>query len=71
MGAAQGRLPVAPKVTKYGCDLAGTSRCRGGTAANLADLRSKDRSRFWYAAGRQLYVKVYATDPGNPGREMD
>ncbi len=64
--------PVAPKVTKYGCDLAGTSWCRGGAAASLADLRSKDRSSFWYdAAGRQLYFKVYATDPGDPGREID
>jgi hypothetical protein len=74
VGAAQGRLPgpAKAKVTKYGCDLAGTSWCRGGSATSLADLRSKDRSSFWYDAGeRQLYVKVYATDPGNPGRAID
>jgi len=39
--------PVRPKVTKWGCDLAGTSWCRGGAATSLADLRAKDRSSFW------------------------
>jgi hypothetical protein len=64
--------PVPPKVTKYGCDLAGTSWGREGAATGLADLRTKDRSSFWYDAGRrELYVEVYATDPGHPGRAID
>ena len=64
--------PVAPKVTKYGCDLAGASWCRGGAATSLADLRAKDRSAFWYdAAARRLYLKVFATDPNNPSRQID
>lgn len=61
-----------PKVTKYGCDLrerAGAAEARRRASRTCAQ---KDRSSFWYDAGaRQLYVKVYATDPGNPGRAID
>ena len=56
-------------MTKYGCNLASTSWCRGGAATDLVDLRAKNRSSFWYdAAAKRLHVKVFARDPGDPGR---
>ncbi len=72
MGAAQGRLPGAAKGHQVRLRPGGDELVPRGAATSLADLRSKDRSSFWYdAVGRQLYVKVYATDPGNPGRAID
>ncbi len=63
--------PVAPKVAKYGCNLANTSWCRGGAATGRADLRAKDARASVRRAAKRLHVKVFARDPGNPARAVD
>ncbi|MGI8911283.1 MAG: G8 domain-containing protein [Rubrobacteraceae bacterium] len=55
--------PVTPKVTKYGCDVAGTGWCGNGKATSLADLDSRSKSSYYYDASNQrLYLKLVAGD---------
>ncbi len=39
--------PAAPKVTKYGCDLAGAGWCGGGKASTLEGLDAMARSGYY------------------------
>ncbi|QIN79004.1 transmembrane domain-containing protein [Rubrobacter marinus] len=53
--------PVEPKVTKYGCDVAGTGWCGGGKAASLAELDARTVSGYYYdAAAKKLHLKIVA-----------
>jgi len=64
--------PVTPKVTKYGCDVASAQWCGNGKATSLDNLRSKDRSSYYYdAQNKKLHLKLYAVDTFNPDNEVD
>lgn len=53
--------PAEPKVTKYGCDVAGTGWCGGGKAASLAELDAKTVSGYYYdTAAKKLHLKIVA-----------
>ena len=55
--------PVAPKVTKYGCDLAGTGWCGGGKASTLAGLDAMTRSGYYYdPAAKKLHLKLVSAN---------
>ena len=68
--------PVTPKVTRYGCDLAGTGWCRGGKANTSAELDAMSRSGYYYDAdAKKPHLKLDSTgtdyeelkvDPSSP-----
>ncbi len=55
--------PVAPKVTKYECDLADTGWCGGGATSSLAEVDGKTKSSYYcYSAAKKPYLKYVSTD---------
>lgn len=64
--------PTTPKVTKYGCDLAGTDWCGEAEADSLRDLSSRTTSSYYYdAANDRLFLKLYAVNRYNPDEVVD
>ena len=55
--------PAEPRVTKYGCDVAGTGWCGGGKASSLAELDAKAVSSYYYdATAKKLHLKIVANN---------
>ena len=60
------------KVTKYGCDLAGTGWCGSAVANSVEDLRSRTRSSYYSAddndsATGTLHLKLVSTGADREG----
>jgi hypothetical protein len=55
--------PVAPKVTKYGCDLADPTKWCKGAARSLAELDAMTRSGYYYDPDtKKLHLRLVSTD---------
>ena len=53
--------PFEPRVTKYGCDVAGRGWCGGGKAASLTELDAKKISGYYYDTNaKKLHLKIVA-----------
>ena len=53
--------PVAPKVTRYGCDLA-AGGCGGSKANTLAELEAMIRSDYFDPDTKKLHLKLVSTN---------
>jgi hypothetical protein len=54
--------PIAPKVTKYGCDLADPTKWCKGAAGSVAELDAMTRSGYYYdPEAKQLHLKLVST----------
>jgi cell surface hyaluronidase len=64
--------PVAPKVTKYGCDLADTGWCGGSKANSTAELNAMTRSGYYYDPdAKKLHLKLVSTSTDYEELQVD
>jgi hypothetical protein len=64
--------PVTPKVTKYGCDLAGSGWCGGSNASSLAALDAMSKSGYYYDPDvKKLHLKLVSTNTDYEELQVD
>jgi hypothetical protein len=64
--------PVTPKVTKYGCDLADSTKwCKGG-AGSVAELDAMTKSGYYYdPEAKKLHLKLVSTNTDYEELQVD